>query len=391
MKLDNPTCVRVGMTGTFDGKAYRVAGRAVVGIKEGGAIYGWHEFNLETDAGESATLVYEETDYGNYWRWFELFEPESPMSASEAAAKRFGESLTLDGESLRITRVDRSRVYHVEGKPPEAEAAGAQAAYFNAEGGGKIVVVSWTGSEVEYYRGRNLASSAVAEAFGLRGAELVRFKLVGGGRLSSPANRTTVFLVLFVVVVLVLVGMSRLPSGRPRAMVRYAAPDSPLTVGSTGHLGGSDYRIVSHKVVEVAEVGCCFERHEFGLQDEYGNPSLLIFGSKPGAKDWLLLAPLQPEKPVTPEQAGNVQLGQVIMLENASAPVTELFRERMIRLESPANRSGIEDSGAFYGFAARTNRDLFLVRWNAAAINFFRGRQVESAEMKAAFPGVTNQ
>lgn len=391
MKLDNPTRVRIGMSGVFDGRTYRVKGRSVLGIMEGGVIYDWNEFNMVADGGEFATLVYEETQDGRHWRWFELFEPQTAITAEEAAQKRADDLVVIDGVALHVTRVDHSRVYHVEGEPPEGEHAGSVADYFNAEAAGELFVVSWTGDEVEYYRGSNLSKSAVASAFGLSGAELVKFNLLGGGRFLSPASLKAVVIAALAVGLVVLIGQSFRSSVRPPATMHFAAPSTHLAVGSTGHLAALDYRVVSHAVTQIAEVGFSFDRHEFRLQDEFGNPALLIYCSKPKAKDWTLFTPLQPDNSLTPPQAGSLRLGQIVNLGQESAPVAGLFHERMVRVESQENWPGVQDGAVFYGFTARTNADLFLVRWNTTAIEFVHGRQLRLEEMKAAFPGIADK
>ncbi len=391
MKLDNPTRVRIGMSGVFDGRTYRVKGRSVLGIMEGGVIYDWNEFNMVADGGEFATLVYEETQDGRHWRWFELFEPQTAITAEEAAQKRADDLVVIDGVALHVTRVDHSRVYHVEGEPPEGEHAGSVADYFNAEAAGELFVVSWTGDEVEYYRGSNLSKSAVASAFGLSGAELVKFNLLGGGRFLSPASLKAVVIAALAVGLVVLIGQSFRSSVRPPATMHFAAPSTHLAVGSTGHLAALDYRVVSHAVTQIAEVGFSFDRHEFRLQDEFGNPALLIYCSKPKAKDWTLFTPLQPDNSLTPPQAGSLRLGQIVNLGQESAPVAGLFHERMVRVESQENWPGVQDGAVFYGFTARTNADLFLVRWNTTTIEFVHGRQLRLEEMKAAFPGIADK
>ena len=162
-------------------------------------------------------------------------------------------------------------------------------------------------------------------------------------------------------------------------------------MGSAGHLAAIDYRVVSHTVAQIAEVGSSFDRHEFRLQDELGNPALLIYCSKPNAKDWTLFTPLQPDNSLTPPQAGNLRLGQIVNLGQESAPVTGLFRERIVRIESPENWPDVQDGSVFYGFTARTNADLFLVRWNTTTIELIHGRQLRLEEMKAAFPAITDK
>ena len=391
MKLDNPTRVRIGMTGVFNGRTYRVKGRSVVGIVEGGVIYSWNEFNMVADGGEFATLVYEETQDGRHWRWFELFEPQTSITAREAALKRADDVVVIDSVAIHVTRVDHSRVYHVEGEPPEGEHSGSVADNFNAEAGGGLYVVSWTGDEVEFYRGTNLSNGMVASAFNLRGAELFKFNIAGGGRFLSPASLKAVFIAAMAVGLVVLIGHSYHSSVRPPATRHFAAPSTSLAVGSTGHLNAIDYRVVSHAVAQIAEVGSSFDRHEFRLQDESGNPALLIYCSKPNAKDWTFFTPLQADNSLTPPQAGNVRLGQIVKMGEESAPVTEQFRETIVRVESPENGSDVQDGAVFYGFAARTNADLFLVRWNTATIELMHGRQLRLEEMKGAFPGIADR
>ena len=105
-------------------------------------------------AGESATLVYEETEHGREWRLFTLFEPGvSDDRRGRRHQTRRRPDLNLDGTDVRVTLVDQSRVYHIEGQAPEGVELGDVADYFNAEGGNNMVVVSWTGEEVECYRG----------------------------------------------------------------------------------------------------------------------------------------------------------------------------------------------------------------------------------------------
>ena len=167
MSFANPTPINLGMTGTFNGRPYRVAGRVVMGMDDGGGTYYWNEFNLVSNDGESATLVYEETERGGEWRLFTLFEVEYPLTAADAATKRVGDRLTLDDREVRVTLVDESRVYHIEGEAPEGVEVGDIAHYFNAEASQRMIVVSWTGDEVEYYRGVTISAGPIAEAFNL--------------------------------------------------------------------------------------------------------------------------------------------------------------------------------------------------------------------------------
>ena len=84
--------------------------------------------------------------------------------AREAGLKKVGDRVNLDGVSAEVTVVDQTRVYEIEGKAPDWVSVGDVAQYFNAEAGGKMWVVSWSGDEVECYRGMQLHPGAVAQA-----------------------------------------------------------------------------------------------------------------------------------------------------------------------------------------------------------------------------------
>src|ERR1041385_3980119 len=167
MSFVNPTALPIGMTGDLSGRHYRVVGRVVMGMDDDGACY-WNEFNIVDDAGKPATLVFEETARGGEWKLFTMFEPEYPMTAEDAATRRAGDELNLEGTQVRVTLVDESRVYHIEGEAPEGVEVGDVAHYFNAAAGNKMLVVSWTGEEVEFYWGTDLTSGTVAAAFDLQ-------------------------------------------------------------------------------------------------------------------------------------------------------------------------------------------------------------------------------
>src|ERR1019366_1976699 len=222
----------------------------------------WNEFNLESDGGDVATLVYEETEHGGEWRLFQMFEPVCPMTAADAATKREGDPLDLDGTHMFVRLVSKSRVYHIEGKAPKGVDLGDVAHYFNAVAGNTMMVVSWTGEEVEFYKGLDLSPTTVSSAFNVRLADFSRlFRAPGGSRRFSGIVVGLV-VALFLMIVMVIGSRSFAPSRRPPAIVRTGAPASPLAIGKTGKLGGTRFQVQSHLLVEMAMVGRRFDRHE---------------------------------------------------------------------------------------------------------------------------------
>jgi hypothetical protein len=384
MSFLNPTPVQLGMTGNFYGTQYRVVGRVVMGVVEGGEIYYWNEFNLEPEAGESVTLVYEKTERGGEWRFFTLFEPEYPITAEYAATKHVGDLLNLDGADVRVTLIEQSRVYHIDGKAPEGVTVGDYANYFNAESDDRMDVVSWTGQEVECYHGVNLPWSDVAAAFNI---QLPVFSSLlqstEGG--SEPSALASKLVTVLVAAIAIFGGYSYLtPHRRPTAVITTKAPPSPLLVGSAGRLRGVAFQIESHALAEVAQVGRRFERHEYSLTNADGDKALLICGSKPGAKDWLLFTPLHPAGRLTPQQAGAVKWGQTLMVDGVEAKISSLFQSTFLRVEGP--EAGAYSNGTvLFCFSGSGDHGQLLARWDANRIEFYQGQALPESDVIPAF------
>lgn len=393
MSFENPTALKLGMTGNLSGKRYRVAGRVVMGMDEAGETYYWNEFNLEGDGADCATLVHEETERGGEWRLFTMFEPEFPMTAEDAATKRVGDPLNLDGTPVRVTLVDESRVYHIEGKAPEGVERGDVAKYFNCEAANKMQVVSWSGNEVEYYHGVNLPRGTVDRAFGIRSQPAVRsdvFSSLSGMEAdSSSAGWLKHVLVLIVVGGILFWTFGRDVSCVPRRasanIKKTSAPASSLVVGTAGTLDGKKFHVASHAVVEIAGVGQLFERHEYYLTDDAYQRALLVHGAKPGADNWVLFTTLEPMDALTPQQAAAIRIGQSVNIDGYIGTVSGLF-QTVVREAEHRTLPFFKTGDMFFGFAAQSGEVPLLVRWNGAAITFYRGHELTAKDVAAAFP-----
>jgi len=395
MSFANPTPLHIGMSGTLGGRRYRVAGRVVMGMEDEGETYYWNEFNLVGDDGSSVTLVYEEGEAGGEWKLFTLFEPENPMNVPDASSKRVGDMVNLDGTERRVTLVDESRVYHIEGEAPEGVEAGDVACYFNVETGDKMLVASWTSDEIEFYWGADLPRGAVATAFGLRAEQLGGTGQAVGSSLLSPAafgaSADGVSRGVFKVVLalaLAAIGFylisSRLP-GRSRAVVaKTAAPAAPLVIGSEGRLSGKTWRVRGHRLVEIAQVGRLDDRHEYELADDDGGRALLVCGLKPGDTDWVLFTPLEPTEPLTPVQAAALRVGSEVNLDGRVARVIRLFQSVVRQAEGP-DLPDLKANPVFFGFDAQSGSTPLLVRWTEAGIVVYRGEALPAKRAAGTF------
>ena len=401
MSFENPTRLRIGMHGVFAGKDFRLIGRVVMGVEVDGETYYWNEFNLQSDAGDAATLVYEETETGGTWRLFTEFEPEYPMSAADAVLKQVGDVINLTGEDVRVKLVDSSRVYRVEGLAPRGAIVGSVDNYFNAELHDKMLVVSWTGKVVEFYQGITLSTQAVAKAFRLTdvGPAATRLpfnfdrqtRLDGGGSTNYTSGLKFIVQAVGVVAVFLLIFGRGLFSGtmtrEAPPVKRIAAAAQPLVIGAEGRWNETKFRIITHAVVEIAEPGVIFDRHEYTLADDFGAPALLVCGDAPGATDWTLYTPLAPLLPPPSSESAAKKSGDVVNVDGVTATITELFQSTVKSadlLELPSLRAG----DVSFGYAARGEYNSLLARWDNAGSHFYRGKKVSPKEFAAAFSTV---
>lgn len=390
MSYTNPTPLRIGATGNLAGKSYRVVGRVVMGVVDDGETYYWNEFNLEADGGSSADLVYEETERGGEWRLFTLFEPDAPMTAADAATKRVGDPVNLDGDDVRVTFVDTSRIYYIEGKAPEGEEVGDVANYFNAEAGNIMDVVSWTGEDVEYYHGKNLSPRDVENAFNLQlpAAAFTESNFNWNKDSDGDQKNWSSYIWLIVVLLpflLIFGGNFSCPTTLRNPMTRVAAPAAPLTVGATGTWRDKHYKITAHALVEIAEVNVVYERHEYQLTDDDGKIALLVCDNGPDTKDWYWFTPLDFSPPILPEDAGSRKLGDPVYVDMITAVVNRLFQSTVRQVEA----LGVTDwqsNRTLYGYQAVYPNGVVLARWSQFVTTVHQGTTVSAKDVTAAFP-----
>jgi hypothetical protein len=398
MSYENPTRLRVGMHGDFAGRDFRLLGRVVMGVTVDGENYFWNEYNLQAATGETATLVYEETEQGGQWRLFTMFEPENPLTAAEAATKRIGDTLNLNGTEVTVTLVDSSMVYRIEGEPPEGLKVGDTANYFNATAGSTMQVVSWTGDEVEFYNGFTLSAIAVNQAFNLPQESSTPSRIFS--RFSSDSDdssgnylgmgkfllNTAIIVILFIIVF--GRGISCSNSYEAAAVKHVYAPlKLPLQVGTTGHWDGQYYRVSAHATVEIGQVGAIYERHEYELKDDADKVTVLVCGEKPGMQDWTLYTPVDPLDPPTAQESAAKKAGDPVNVAGVEVTINELFQYKVL------NRDTVETSAWLpgevqYGYAGKSPYGSLLVRWDTNGISFYHGKILPAArvgEFMAAF------
>ena len=395
--FNNPTALRLGMSGTLAGKRYRVTGRAVMGMDADGERYYWNEFNLANDDSDSATLVFEETENGGEWKLFIAVEPEVTMTAAEASTKNIGDRLTIDYTSVTVSLVDESRIYFIEGKAPEGMEVGDVAHYFNAESGNTMIVVSWTGDEVEYFRGINLKRDAVTQAFGIKEYSAANLSqaasLLAGDKSSFTSGLSSALPKLFPALIgifIAFVFILKMPSCNilptSRSTKRISAPKSALKPGDTGKLANANWLVRSRAIVQISEVGLKYERHEYDLTSDDGSQAMLIHGMSPGADDWFYFTPLTPIEPMTPAKAAEVRVGETVNVDGVIVPIGHLFQSLTARKDFAPDATPVNSSSdMMFGYSGESSITTLVVRWDSRSVQFLKGKRLTNREIADAF------
>lgn len=381
MSTANPTQLHVGARGILNGREYRVAGRVVMSVFDNGLDYYWNEFQLENDQCGNAILVYEETKRSGEWRFFTRFDPPSPMSIADAEDKGVGDKVQFEGIDLYVTFVGTSSVSRIEGWAPKTEFLGKKEKYFNAESGLKMVVVSYTANEIEFYSGETLLGGVVEKAFHIPKPPRSAYAI---SRYDSKSDQQWVPFVAVIGVglfFLLFIAGTTCDVHRAPALRVYSAQDLPHAEGESILFNSARCTILAHNLVEVSKQGARFDRHEFTLIDPTGINRLLIDGLSPNGKDCCLLTNAIPEIPLQPFQAGDLKAGQIIRAGGASYTVSDLFLCKSAPLGQPLT-SFTDRSEVHYGLVARSGTTVLLVRWNETSITWQSGAKISADAMR---------
>jgi hypothetical protein len=384
MNHANPTPLTVGAKGALHGWRVTVAARMVLGMEDGGETWYWNEFYLVGDNGNRGTLVYEETEHGPEWKLFREFQPATPLTAREAARKRVGDTVTLDSTPMRITLVDQSRVYHLEGTAPEGVEIGDVANYFNCDAGERMLVASWTGDDIEFYEGQDVPDTLVAQAFGFPPPVATSFVREGAAT-SASSGRSNAFSI-GVVIILALVTLfaafacvGGVRRARQAVPAKKAAPAVQLAPGATGRLAGELFTVEDRTVVGIARVAGRHDRRDYRLLTAAREPALLVQSLNGNPSEWHLFRPANPPADlaeVPAYAAAALRRGAAVTVDGRALRVAELFQVT----PSPADGRPKPD----YGWVARDAETWVVARWNETTLEFLRGRPVPEAEVLAA-------
>ncbi|HEY1111803.1 MAG TPA: DUF4178 domain-containing protein, partial [Opitutaceae bacterium] len=388
--------LRVGQRGAFQGWQVTITGRVVLSVEIEGETYYWNEYILTGDNGASGTLVYEEGEDGPEWKLFRMFEPSVPLTAREAARLRVGDTVNLTGSPIAVTLVDESVVRLIEGTPPEGVERGDVAHYFNADTGRSMLVVSWTGDEIEFYEGHDLPEELVMKGFGLTSAQPERSSLPASGTKSRLGS--VLFVLVGIAVAAFFISTCRPKPSRQTGSQPASYQPQPvvqLALGSSGTLEQRAYSVAAIASVTIGRREGAREDTEYLLRTTTGETALLTRGLMGGTRTWHLFTPTLPAT-VSPTldsfSAAALPKSARINLAERGYQVIELLHAK-----AGAQQGGEAAAATWpavqYGWLARGHEageaeDWLLARWTETSLQFHRGHSIPEAEVRAAFATV---
>jgi len=369
MNTNNPTALRIGMSGTLFDRTYKICGRVVLSTDIGGERYCWQEFFLKAPGGEEATLVFEETESGPTWRYFEYFEPQNPLSVVDASRITEGAQVTVDDFSGTVDFVSTSTVRSIEGEAPEGVSQGDYSQYFNAIDK-TILVVSWANGEVEHYIGQNLTRRIVHSAFGnelpasyKQAAPTASYADADTNTESRPWGNYAVFAIVAGIIL-----FQFLPSCERGSTSNFPTRPPPavqLDSSKTLTLQGRTQRIVSTALVEYATPSFTRQGRLYELTDETDTRSQLLQGLEASPTTWVFLDGLT-SKPVTthtPKQLGALKQAASFDSNAQRHRVIDLFRLRVMRQENGAPHE-FPPGKIRYGFITESAAGRTFFEWD---------------------------
>lgn len=399
MSLANPTSLRVGQRGAFQGWQMTITGRVVLSVEIEGETYYWNEYILTGDNGAHGTLVYEEGEDGPEWKLFRMFEPAVPLTAREAARLRVGDTVNLTGTPLAITLVDESVVRLIEGTPPEGVERGDVAHYFNADTGRSMLVVSWTGEEIEFYEGHDLPEDLVMKSFGLTRAQPARSALPASSSKKSGGCFAVLLLGFIGLIAAFILSAFRdktpshtgsSPASASSKQLRFMAP---LPLGASGTLEQRSFTVAATASLTIGRTSGATGDAEYLLRTESGETALLVRGLLVGPVNlWHLFTPVASATiapALDPFAAAALTTNSRVNLAERSYQVAQIHLAKV-----DAQQGGDAATATWpplqYAWLARgheqgESEDWLLARWTEAGIAFYRGHRIPDTEVRAAF------
>ena len=155
-----------GARGTLAQHAYTIESQAIVEVARVSGKHDRREYQLRDETNQRALLVNGLSGGSKEWHLFRLVTPPRDLTPYDAATKRRGAPVNVDGHTLQVADLFQSKALSVEG--PDSDAIPGTVQYgFVAREASDWLIVRWTENQIQFYRGPAVPESDVIAALGV--------------------------------------------------------------------------------------------------------------------------------------------------------------------------------------------------------------------------------
>ena len=167
-KLSAPL-LAVGGTGRIGNTTWNIRTVAPVEIAAVGQRYACHQYELNDEQGMAAILLHNPQEAVRGWTFLRPFVPEKPMTALEAAARRVGDTVEIDGVKAVVRNLFLTSVQPSQGLEKAKPTARTMLYGFKAQAGStNLFLVRWNEGGITFYKGATVSAKEINGAFGVR-------------------------------------------------------------------------------------------------------------------------------------------------------------------------------------------------------------------------------
>jgi hypothetical protein len=153
-----------GASGPLAQHTYTIQAHAVVEVARVVGRHDRREYLLQDEAQEPAILVNGLSGGSQEWHLLRRINPPPELTPYDAAAKRRGAAIRIDGRDLRITDLFSSRASAADGPAAGGALPGTLQYGFVATDSAELFVARWTENQIQLHRGAAVNEADVLAA-----------------------------------------------------------------------------------------------------------------------------------------------------------------------------------------------------------------------------------
>lgn len=161
----DPPPLVTGARGQWQGADYRISAHAVMEIGEMNVVFERHEYELLDEQGQVSLLVCGLQPGMTNWVLFAPLAPHPLPTPLEAATKKVGDLIQIDGHIGTVTSLFQSTVNLMDNVAPTTWRTGNVSFGYEASSVNGFLLVRWNKVEARFFRGQTISPTEFKTAF----------------------------------------------------------------------------------------------------------------------------------------------------------------------------------------------------------------------------------